>query len=212
MAIQRSILAGMTDYTGAELKDIIEELDIFISLTKRSIKELSNLDIKVQQAPEKFDFPNDIIDHINEFNNKFSRYLIELRRVREEVENSIETRHVESIKNLFINSQFDETACRRFKNDNICRSLKDESVRPIVDKIYEVTMGVAVDYRNLSNMKACLERFVGTAFKKNESAIEAADKIFDLKPNVFGIGLNLNNAIKFAANLWKKFFKNKKTA
>ena len=62
-------------------------------------------------------------------------------------------------------------------------------------------MGVAVDYRNLSNMKSCLERFVGTKFIKNDKVIDTVDKIIDLKPNFFGIGLNLNNAIKYVPNL-----------
>ena len=207
MAIQKSILAGMTDYTGAELTDITEELDIFISYTEKSAETLPDLKSKVNQAPEKFDFPDDLIDHIDVFQSKFKRYLTDLRRVRSEIETSIEERHVATINNLFASSQLDEKSCQRFKNDNICKSLKDESVRPLVDRIYAVTMGVAVDYRDLSNMKACLERFVGTTFKKNESAIDTADKIIDLKPNFFGIGLNINNAIKYVLSLWKKYFK-----
>lgn len=207
MAIQRSIIAGMTDYTGAEQTDLSEELDHFISDTEKSFESLKDLKTKVNQALEKFDAPDDLIDHIEKYQSKFRRYLIDLRRVRGEIETSIEDRHVATINNLFMSSQYDETSCRRFKNDNICKSLKDESVRPIVDRIYEVTMGVAVDYRNLSNMKACLERFVGTKFKNNETAIDTADKIIDLKPNIFGIGLNLNNAIKYVPNLWKKIFK-----
>ena len=47
MAIQRSILAGMTDYTGAELDDITKELDGFITHTESSIEKLSVL-ISVQ--------------------------------------------------------------------------------------------------------------------------------------------------------------------
>jgi hypothetical protein len=57
-------------------------------------------------------------------------------------------------------------------------------------------MSVAVDYRNLSNLRACLERFVGTVFNQNESAVDTANQYIELKPNIFGIGLNLNNVIK----------------
>jgi hypothetical protein len=209
MAIQKSILAGMDDYTGAELSDILSEIDHFISYTERSIGELPVLRLKVDQEPEKFDSPTDLIEYIDDFKNKFKRYLIELRRVRGEVGKSIENRHVETIGNLFVSSEFDEKDCRRFKNDNICRSLKDESVRPIVDRIYEVTMSVAVDYRNLSNLRACLERFVGTVFNQNESAVDTANQYIELKPNIFGIGLNLNNVIKIVPKLWNKWFKKK---
>lgn len=212
MAIQRSILAGMTDYTGAELDDITKELDGFITHTESSIEKLSVLTTKVNQTPDKFDAPDDLLEHIEEFKSKFGRYLIELRRVRGEVETSIENRHVESINNLFTISQFDEKECRRFKNDNICRSLKDESVRHIVDEIYTVTMGVAVYYRDLSNMSGCLERYVGTIFKQKQSPIKTADKIIDLKPNFFGFGLNLNYVLKYVPLLWDKMFKKRKNS
>ena len=53
MAIQRSIIAGMTDYTGAEQTDLAEELDYFISYTEKSVESLNGLKIKVSQALEK---------------------------------------------------------------------------------------------------------------------------------------------------------------
>jgi len=179
----------------------------FYFIYGKSAETLPDLKSKVNQAPEKFDFPDDLIDHIDVFQSKFKRYLTDLRRVRSEIETSIEERHVATINNLFASSQLDEKSCQRFKNDNICKSLKDESVRPLVDRIYAVTMGVAVDYRDLSNMKACLERFVGTTFKKNESAIETADFFIDLIPYFFGIGLKIYKAIKYVLSLWKKYFK-----
>jgi len=210
MAIQKSILAGMDDYTGAEISDIKEELDNFIANTERATEELSILRFKVNQEIEKFDTPDDILEHIEVFESKFGRYLIELRRMRREINISIESRHVETIKHLHKICQLDEKSCRDFKNDNICKSLKDESVRPIVDKIYEVTMGVAIDYWNLSNLGACLDRYVGTLFSSKKSATNTANEIIDLKPNFFGIGLNLNNAIKFFPMLFNKWFKKKK--
>jgi hypothetical protein len=209
MAIQKSIFAGMDDYTGAEISDIIQEVDNFIANTESAVEELSTLKVEVNSKIEKFDSPDALIEHIDIFSSKFQRYLIELRRVRGEICKSIENRHVETINYLSNICQSDEKTCRDFKNENICKSLKDESVRRIIDRIYEVTMGVAIDYWNLSNLRACLERFVGTVFNQSESAADTANQIIDLKPNLFGIGLNLNNAIKFVPKMWNKWFKNK---
>lgn len=202
------MLAGMTDYTGADQKDILRELDFFIAYTEKGVEELSELRDKVVISKNEFDHPGSILDHIDDFSNRFGRYVNELKRARGEIEISVEDRHVKIINNLYSNCDFDENDCRRFKDENICISLKNEDFRPVVDKIYEVTMGVAVDYRNLSNLRACLETFVGTKFTKDEKLLVTANNIVDLKPNFFGIGLNLNNAISHISDWFKKSKKN----
>lgn len=80
------------------------------------------------------------------------------------------------------NSRHYEDKTRAFKNEHIVRDMRDEGMRPLLDRIYEVTAGQCMDYWDLVNLNSVLQTYVN--YNKSEDVLE-------LKPNFCGISLNL---------------------
>ena len=114
----------------------------------------------------------------------------------------MQANHVETISQIFESIRIEEHHCVDFKNEHINRTLKDESKRPLLDEIYEVTRGLMIDYKDLSNVRRRLTTFVETKPQVKEN-IDNVD-LMEIKPNLFGIGLNINNIIKRIKDRFKK--------
>lgn len=117
---------------------------------------------------------------------------------------SVEHRHIETIRQICRSRDYEEKYCIEFKNDHIVIDLKDESLRhSLVDLIYEDTRGIIVSYYDLSNVVPRIEALEGmqTSDKvQNSNHLDA----FELKPNFFGIGLNLNYIFKKIISKFKR--------
>jgi len=64
-----------------------------------------------------------------------------------------------------------------------------------LDRIYKESRSQMLAYRSLFNLAMNLKTFVGTPESDRSLSIDDLD-ILELKPNIFGIGLNLNYLIK----------------
>lgn len=91
-----------------------------------------------------------------------------------------------------------EAFCVRFKDKQIDRSLRAEEGRHLLDPIYTETRGQIIDYQDLANVRYRLEALVGAAPDVSRKAIDDIDAL-ELKPNFFGLGINLNHIIKRVA-------------
>ena len=67
MTLQRSYSAGETDYTGADLSDILIHLHDWRKNTQETIRLLDECRGEVEQCQDRLDDPNDIICFINYF-------------------------------------------------------------------------------------------------------------------------------------------------
>jgi hypothetical protein len=117
---------------------------------------------------------------------------------------SVEPRHIETVKQIRRSSDYEEKSCVQFKSDHIATTLEDESLRhTLLDPIYEDTRGIIVNYFDLSNVSSRLEALVGTQTSGKIQTDNNLDAL-ELKPNLFGIGINLNYLLKKLFSIFRR--------
>jgi len=73
-----------------------------------------------------------------------------------------------------------------------------------LDHIYAETRDQIIDYQDLSNVRYRLQALVGIPPETEREAMKDIDAL-ELKPNFFGLGINLNHIIKrVAASIAKR--------
>ncbi len=202
MTLRRSLFAGATDYRGAELSDILTHLEAWRRNTQDTIDLLLALKPKVEEHRDQLDDPNDIINFIESFLGLLQRYIKDFTRLLAEMPKSVHQRHVEIVVQLAELGETADQRCVSFKTAHIGRALKNESFRWLLDETYGDARDQAVDYEDLFNVASRLKTFLGTSSEPNKISIEDID-VLELKPNFFGLGLNLNHLIK-RFGLWLK--------
>jgi hypothetical protein len=159
----RSMMAGMTDYTGVPLDDIVSHLRDWRDGTADTIKNLRGLNERVKVEKARLDGPTDILRYLDFFIDLFSRYLVDFERLLPELPENVSDAHIEMVRQIYDSSRQEDRTCVSFKQEHIERGLKDESLRPLVDNVYQETRGMIIDYRDLSNLIHRLRTFVGIA-------------------------------------------------
>jgi hypothetical protein len=175
----RSIMAGMTDYTGVSMEVILSHLDLWSKHTGEAIKELMRLQRMVEKHQDDLDGPNDILGYISYFIDLFSRYRGDFERLLVELPHNVVDAHVQIVQQIYHSSSLEERLCVNFKQDHIERRLKNEELRGLVDRIYSESRDMVIDYRDLSNLVPRLRTFVGTAGlnrKMNDSELDVSNQ------------------------------------
>lgn len=196
MIHKRSIIAGMTDYTGVDLNTMVEHLVEWKENTNRTIKNLENYLESVRDNRDRIYGLGDIESYLTSFINLFKRYVLDFSRLVQELPVNVNQRHIDILEQIYESSKLEENQCVSFKHDHIERSLKDESLRySLIDKIYADSRGQIVDYKDLSNLSYRLKTFVGSKSDVSGTSLSNIDAL-ELKPNFFGLGINLNHILK----------------
>jgi hypothetical protein len=120
-----------------------------------------------------------------------------LERVIDELPKEVAERHVNTLAYLYEDSSANEDLCAVFSDRHIDRSLPDESMRPLIDRIYALTRGLLIDYKDLSNLNAMLKTYIGTK-GSSEATSEQNTEILKLSPEFYGFGVNLKPLAKKA--------------
>lgn len=202
MKKERSIICGMTDYTGVDLETIVDHLKGWKLNTEGTINKLNRHLTSVHENWDRIDNPSDIEWFITHFIDLFKRYVGDFARLISELPRTVEQRHIDILDQIYDNSEFKDNSCVHFKHEHIERALKDESLRILIDEIYANTREQIFDYKDLSNLSSRLRTYVGHNLNNSTSALKDIDSL-ELKPNIFGIGINLNHLIKKLANLFE---------
>ncbi len=184
MTRPRSILAGMTDYTGVGLEDIAAHLRDWHDSTARAIEFLERQIPVSEERAKLLVNPAEVTRYVAYFIDLFKRYLADLERLVKEIPTGVQEKHVEVVSQLFNSSQAEEHYCVRFKNDFVYKPLPNEEMRPFLDDIYVETRDQLIDYKDLSNLVSRLRTFVDQAPSGDEQALK-------LTPGIWGIGLDL---------------------
>lgn len=205
MTRQRSILRGGTDYTGVSLQDIYEHLKEWRESTKKLLQNINEYKSKVIQNKQNIDRTHNIINFIDISIDLFNRFLSDFDRLLTEIPIQVTDSHIEIISQMYRRSEFHEQSCVNFKYDHIEKSLRDESMRRLLDNIYADTRDEIVNYSDLSNVMPRLRTYIGTGLKKSKRGLldDTIDSLV-LKPSIFGIGLNLNYLIKKVRKFLRK--------
>ncbi len=201
MTRKRSILAGFTDYTGYSMGDIIAHLRDWKRNTEE-VRELLRRHLEaVQNNLDRLDSPGDIESYIRFFLDLYGRFQDDFERLLKELPNGVRSRHVQIVTQIYDGSRRADRLCRGFKEDHIERVLKDESLRySLIDQIYGDTREMLSDYRDLANLAHRLKTFVEEG---TQAASEGVLDGLDLKPNLWGIGVDVKHWIKKALNWFK---------
>jgi DNA-binding transcriptional MerR regulator len=206
MARQRSALRGGTDYTGVSLKDIYEHLREWRDSTQALIQKLTEYKSQATENKNRLDHAEDINHFIDISIDLFKRFLSDYDRLLVEIPKGITDAHIEILAQIISRSDYHEDYCVRFKNEHIEKSLRDESMRPLLDNIYAETRDEIINYSDLHNVIPRLKTYIGIKLKQEDNhglTIDDTEAI-ELKPNIFGIGLNLNYIIKRLKQLFMR--------
>jgi hypothetical protein len=190
VSFERATIAGMTNYTGVSLADIEVHLSEWESNTAAAARKLDALASRISQAPEKFKNPREVDRFCRRYSDLFQRYAADFHRLVAEMSNGVRESHVKLVRQLYEDARIEDNSILRFRNDFVYTSLPDESVRPLLDDVYSEAREVMIDFQDLSNLAARLETFVGLDAPSKEVLAD-----LHLKPNFFGIGLNLNRIL-----------------
>ncbi len=201
----RSAIRGCTDYTGVPLEDIQQHLSDWKKSTQELVRKLEDYRLKIEENEKRIDHADEVLDFILFSSDLFTRFLGDYDRLLTEIPSGVTEAHIEIISQMVHRSDYHEQACVQFKNDHIVKGLRDESMRPLLDYIYSETRDEIVNYSDLHNVVSRLRTYVGSKPKDQRSGWSVDDaEALELKPNIFGIGVNLNYVIKRIGKIFGK--------
>ncbi len=160
-ARKRALFAGMTDYTGVPMEDMLSHLRDWRDQTLGCVEALLGYVGDVEAHRNQFDSPNDIVMYLEFFIDLFGRYSGDFERLLVELPMGVTEAHVEIVRQIYDSAVLEDSRGSRFARDHVETGLKDESLRWLVDKIYQDSAGMLVDYHDLSNLQPRLRTFVG---------------------------------------------------
>jgi len=160
-ARKRDLFAGMTDYTGVSMEDILSHLRDWRDQTLGCIEALLGYVGDVEAHRDQLDSPNDIVRYLEFFVDLFGRYAGDFERLLLELPMGVTEAHVEIVRQIYDSAVLEESRGSRFARDHVETGVEDEGLRWLVDKIYQDSFGMLVDYHDLSNLGPRLRTFVG---------------------------------------------------
>ena len=190
-------MAGMTDYTGVPLEDILAHLDDWATNTSASLEALALCKQAVEREPALYQNPVEVLSYIAYFSDLLQRYLADFQRLRRELPACVTDAHIETVSQLYSSAKSETALAIEFKRDWISHALPHEEVRRTLDKVYGETRGQCTDMLDLSNVIPRLR-----ALRSAPVSPEALTDLH-LKPNVFGIGINFNRVLGRVRTWWR---------
>ena len=122
-----------------------------------------------------------------------------------EIPSGVSEAHLEIISQMVTRSDFHEETCVQFKREHIVENLKDESMRSLLDQIYADTRGEIINYSDLHNVIVRFKTHAGNKPIYQRGGLSVDDvEALELKPNIFGIGLNLNYIFRRFSKAFEK--------
>jgi hypothetical protein len=197
--IRRSPMAGMTNYGGASLSDLVEQLTVWHRDAARTANILRDCLGQVGENQSRLDTPHDIAQFIRRTLAVVDRFVADFGRLVDELPKEVLPAHLELTDQMLAQRDASDRWCIEFKNRHIESGVRDGEMRTLLETVYQEARTFFVDTLDLSNVAWRLKTFVGVAQGRRE-VVEArpadgALPALHLKPNVFGVGVNLNYVI-----------------
>lgn len=192
---QRSLIAGWSDFTGASLDDMQFHIRKWYGDTAIAIANLQKcLDHILLNSDQAYDTER-IAGYVESFTDAFYFYLKDFERLIEELQCEVAERHVETVLQIHESSLLEEVRCKHYKQNCLQHVSKDSPIFYDVKWILDETENLLLDYRDFPNFARRLRALVGIKRIDKRSPKDHTEAL-ELKPNVFGIGINLNYLIK----------------
>jgi len=173
----------------SETEETIGVLDECLAETIKNRSQVNNVE-------EIGFFIECMAEEMQRFSNVFERLISELPT-------AVEPKHLRMLQEIVDYSKDLDHVCLEFKRQHIEAQLKDESLRWLIDRIYKESRSQILTFKSLSGLVINLETFVGTTGHDHSVSVDDIDA-FELKPNFFGIGINLNYIVKRLAKIWNR--------
>lgn len=191
MARERALIAGMTDYTGVDLSDILVHLEEWRSFLEDSVAVLGNIRERLAAAGPDPRIP-DGLHTIDAFVDLFRRYISDLTRLTKEMPQGVRARHVETVRQLYESVAMEEGHCVAFKRHYHLDALSGrDKVQEIFAEVYRLTRDDLINMKDLSNLAPRLKALEAAPHDPSPPNTGAFNAL-ELKPNFFGLGVNLN--------------------
>jgi hypothetical protein len=173
--------------------------------TNDLIQHLKSFRTQATENRKNIDHVDDVIAFIDSSIDLFGHFLNDWDRILEEVPSEVTAAHIDMLSQILSASEYHEKYCVDFKHEHIEHDLRDESMRPLLDEIYAETRDEVINYSDLHNAIPRLKTYLGKSLEKEKHGLTIEDsEILELKPNIFGIGVNINYLIKRVKQLFKK--------
>lgn len=190
----------MTNYSDYSLPEILEHIVDWQRETKEGIARLKDFRSQIEARRTKLKNPDVSLLYIDFFESLLEGFLCDLDRLIVEIPCGVHARHFEIVAAIFENSSSGEDRCVYFKRDYIEEYKEDEENLILMRQVYGFSRDLIIDYKDLSNLNSRLKTYEGTAL--NSPTPETLGGV-DLRPNIFGLGLNFNYYLARLADWWK---------
>ena len=198
---ERSYLAGLSDFTGVDLEGLIEHLRDWRANTEDTIRLLQLALAEVEKHEEDFSAHvfREVLGFAHHMIDTFTRYIEDFDRLIKELPDEVAERHIAIIDQLYQDSKAQERLCVSFKRDAYEGVHAHCEMIPLTTRVYAISRDMMIDYSDLSNINHRLKTYLGhrRATAKGLDALE-------LKPNIFGVGLNLNYVLQRLHEWWRR--------
>lgn len=148
--------------TVASISDIIQYLSIMINDCHKVCQNLHSYKKEVEENRRNLDDPDDILDYIEFFLAAIKSYSNEIERLSINLKSSVTEQHVISLQRLSDDSKDLYLYCNGFRVYHISRTLKEEKLRYLVDRIHSETASLVYGFRMCGRIKMRLEVLVGS--------------------------------------------------
>ena len=193
MTIKRSLFVGDTDYTGVPLDDILEHFRDWKAGLETDLVMIENLRARIAQELSAPADRNAGVEFLNYIRDRFSRYVGDFTRLLDEVPYGVHERHVAILEQLCEDARRVDDGCVLFKQRNNLEGVDfaGDDPQALLADMYAALRDSVVDLFDLCNVIPRLRTFVGapSSVRAPETSITG---VLELKPNLFGLGLNLN--------------------
>lgn len=189
--IRPSLMAGMTDYMGASVRQIHQHVGEWQEMSTDVARRLRTHANRIDSEADRFHMPNDMKSSIESWIDDLERFQKNLRRLSGELLVGVEQRHCRLLRNTYDRSKLMDRSCVAFNNAHINTALKDESLRDFIDTIYSDARSIPISYRDMSNALSELETHVGTQPKwtpPREALFVVESESFSEQGTAFSVG------------------------
>jgi hypothetical protein len=163
MAEKRFTLQGFRDYRGVQLPDIIEDIKGYRDRLEKTLEEFESLKAEVEKSAELLDEPDALKEKFDYIIGLFKGHWEDLVRLSAELSFGVKENHIEIVGEIYESCKYENRdGYRSFKEEYISRTLKDESMRELLDKICLLYGSTAFSFLIFNGIKSRLKTFLET--------------------------------------------------
>jgi len=191
----RSMIAGDTNYSSQTLQEMSEDLKEWVESLEDTCNRLTKLSEELHASGYWENVDSGFQDLILHCTAVYARAGKEIQDVLSEIGNEVQTNHVSRINTLGkTGNELNHNLGQAWHRDYPRKEYGNPEFRK-VERLYCVARDMAAGMLDLMNLASRLEDFVGKKTKATNSNV-GLNEVVDLKPNFFGLGVNINALIK----------------